>query len=65
MPTGKGIHIERNPWHWLRFPGLREILKVQYATKPREPKRRKGNFELSKRFRSGSLRQSWTCGILL
>ena len=58
-PLSAGVvldaHREGNPYRMetlalVEFPGLREILKVQYATKPREPKRRKGNFELSNDF---------------
>ena len=51
-------HYERKPYRTetlalVEFPELREIAKVPYATQPREPQRRKGNFELSNDFGFG------------
>ena len=49
----EGNHYRTETLALVEFPALREILKVQYAPKPREPKRRKGNFELSNDFGLG------------
>ena len=49
----EGNHYRTETLALIEFPGLREILKVRYATKPREPRRRKGNFELSNDFSLG------------